>query len=95
MKSTVYHRQGLRLLDAINFSIVYILRSGMTCEFAGHSDPPDKVVLYLNLPCNVNSNWVHPPGQPRGLAQKTCPGGRDLTFESGPGIRQGPGFCGK
>ena len=25
------------------------------------------------------------PGQPRGLAQKTCPGGRDLTFESCPG----------
>ena len=33
MKPTVYHRQGLRLLDAINFSIVYILGSGMTCEF--------------------------------------------------------------
>ena len=26
-----------------------------------------------------------PPGNPRGLAQKTCPGGRDLTFESCPG----------
>ena len=23
-----------------------------------------------------------PPGNPRGLAQKNCPGGRDLTFES-------------
>ena len=23
-----------------------------------------------------------PPGNPQGLAQKTCPGGRDLTFES-------------
>ena len=31
---------------------------------------------------SVNSNWVHPPGNPRGLAQKTCPGGRDLSFES-------------
>ena len=31
---------------------------------------------------SVNSNWVHPPGNPRGLAQKTCPGGRHLTFES-------------
>ena len=26
-----------------------------------------------------------PPGNPQGLAQKTCPGGRDLTFESCPG----------
>ena len=34
---------------------------------------------------SFNSNWVHPPGNPRGLAQKTCPGGRDLTFESCPG----------
>ena len=34
MKTTAYHRQGLRLLDAINFSIVYIRRLGMTCEFA-------------------------------------------------------------
>ena len=38
-----------------------------------------------------------PLGNPRRLAQKTCLGGRDLTFEScpGAGIRQGPGFCGK
>ena len=35
---------------------------------------------------SVSSNWVHPPsGNPRGLAQKNCPGGRDLTFESCPG----------
>ena len=26
-----------------------------------------------------------PPGNPQGLAQKTCPGGGDLTFESYPG----------
>ena len=26
-----------------------------------------------------------PPGNPRGSAQKNCPGGRDLTFESCPG----------
>ena len=26
-----------------------------------------------------------PPGNPQGLAQKTCLGGRDLTFESCPG----------
>ena len=26
-----------------------------------------------------------PPGNPWGLAQKSCPGGRDLTFESCPG----------
>ena len=34
---------------------------------------------------SVNSNWVHPPLQSRGLAKKTCPGDRDLTFESCPG----------
>ena len=34
---------------------------------------------------SVNSDWVHPPGNSRGLAQKHCPGGRDLTFESCPG----------
>ena len=28
-----------------------------------------------------------PPGNPRGLAQKDCPGARDLTFESCPGAR--------
>ena len=28
-----------------------------------------------------------PPGNPRGLAQKDCPGSRDLTFESCPGAR--------
>ena len=28
----------------------------------------------------VNFIWVHPLGQPPGLAQKTCPGGRDLIF---------------
>ena len=32
--------------------------------------------------CNVsvNSNWVHPPGNPRDQLKK-LPGGRDLTFE--------------
>ena len=34
---------------------------------------------------SVNSNWVHPLGNPRGFAQKNCPGGRELTFESCPG----------
>ena len=31
---------------------------------------------------SVNSNWVHPPGQPPGISSKNLPGGRDLTFES-------------
>ena len=37
-----------------------------------------------------------PPGNPRGLAQKHCPGGRDLTFESYPGAGNSTraGFCG-
>ena len=29
-----------------------------------------------------------PTGNPRGLARKHCPGGRDLTFESCPGGRE-------
>ena len=29
---------------------------------------------------SVSSNWVHPPGTPRGLAQKTCPGGSVFGF---------------
>ena len=46
---------------------------------------------------SVNSNWVHPPGQPPEISSKNLPGGRDLAFESCPetGIRQGSGFCGK
>ena len=39
-----------------------------------------------------------PPGNPRGLALKTCPRVRDLTLlkvSRGPEIRQGPGFCEK
>ena len=44
------------------------------------------VKLLKPIYVSVNSNWVHPPpGNPRGLAQKTCPGGRDLAFESCPG----------
>ena len=38
--------------------------------------------MFVKYNVSVNSNWVHPPGNPRGLAQKTCPGGRHLTFES-------------
>ena len=34
---------------------------------------------------SVNSNWVHPPGQPPGISSKNLPGDRDLTFESCPG----------
>ena len=58
----------------------------------------DLVCVYVVIHnVSVNSNWVHPLGNPRGLAQKHCPGGRNLNFEScpGAGIRQGPGFCEK
>ena len=34
---------------------------------------------------SVPTGYIPPPGNPQGLAQKTCPGGRDLTFESCPG----------
>ena len=34
---------------------------------------------------SVNSNWVHPLGQPPGISSKSCLGGRDLAFESFPG----------
>ena len=65
-----------------------------------------RVLQYFRLKCDaysisgtypiiyvsVNSNWVHPPGNPRGLAQKNCPGGGgDLTFESCPGTGNSTG----
>ena len=31
---------------------------------------------------SVNSNWVHPPGQPPGISSKTLPEGQDLNCES-------------
>ena len=34
---------------------------------------------------SIPTGYIPPPGNPRGLAQKACPGGRDLTFESCPG----------
>ena len=34
---------------------------------------------------SVNSNWVHPPGQPPGISSKKL--ARDSTFESCPGAR--------
>ena len=40
------------------------------------------------LVCNVsvNSNWVHPPGQPPDISsKKLASGARNLTFESCPG----------
>ena len=40
-------------------------------------------VLYLCL--SQFQLGTSPPGDPRGLAQKDSPGGRDLTFESCPG----------
>ena len=43
----------------------------------------DVRVIRTNV--SVNSNWVHPPGNPWGLAKKTCPGSWNLTFESCPG----------
>ena len=40
-------------------------------------------IIHFNA--SVNSNWVHPPGQPPGISSKKLPGDRDLTFESCPG----------
>ena len=37
---------------------------------------------------SVNSNWVHPPGNPRGLAHKNCPGGSGFDFLKLPGGRE-------
>ena len=33
---------------------------------------------------SIPTGYIPPPGNPRGLAQKTCPVGRDLTFENCP-----------
>ena len=40
---------------------------------------PDARLMSQSIP----TGYI-PPGNPRGLAQKDCPGGRDLTFESCP-----------
>ena len=40
---------------------------------------------YVSLCLSQFQLGTSPPGNPRGLAQKHCPGGRDLTFESCPG----------
>ena len=40
--------------------------------------------LQLFMSQSVPTGYI-PPGNPQGLAQKHCPGGRDLTFESCPG----------
>ena len=34
---------------------------------------------------SIPTGYIPPPGNPPGLAQKHCPVGRDLTFESSPG----------
>ena len=39
---------------------------------------------FVGLSQSIPTGYV-PPGNPRGLAQKNLPGGRDLTFESCPG----------
>ena len=59
-------------------------------------EPPSPVIGGLCL-SQFQLGTSPPPGKPRGLAQKTCPGGQDLTFESclGAGNSTRPGFCGK
>ena len=42
------------------------------------------VCLSFVMSQSIPTGYI-PPGNPRGLAQKTCTGGRDLTFESCPG----------
>ena len=37
---------------------------------------------------SVNSNWVHPPGQPPGISSKTLPGGSGFDFWKLPGGRE-------
>ena len=37
---------------------------------------------------SVNSNWVHPPGQPPGISSKNLPGGSGCDFEKLPRGRE-------
>ena len=37
---------------------------------------------------SVNSNWVHPPGQPPGISSKTLPGGSEFDVWKLPGGRE-------
>ena len=45
---------------------------------------PRKSTRFHLMSQSIPTGYI-PPGNPRGLAQKDCPGGRDLTFESCPG----------
>ena len=37
---------------------------------------------------SVNSNWVHPPGQPPGISSKNLPRGSGFDFRKLPGERE-------
>ena len=40
------------------------------------------ILIFILMSQSIPTGYIPPPGNPRGLAQKHCPGGRDLTFES-------------
>ena len=60
-------------LTAVDCTLI-IQREGATGQSIQH------LIMFQSIP----TGYI-PPGNPRGLAQKTCPGGWDLIFESCPG----------
>ena len=52
-------------------------------QFSSHSHSFKFLQPYV-MSQSILTGYIR-PGNPRRLAQKTCPGGRDLTFESWPG----------
>ena len=42
--------------------------------------PQKRNICYCLSYVSVNSNWVHPPGQPPGISSKTLPGGSGFDF---------------
>ena len=67
--------------------------SPWTCSYVLHIYTLFSYPYYVS----VNSNWVHPPGQPREISSKTLPGESGFYFRKLPGGRelqgrQGRGF---
>ena len=56
------------------------------CISIFHLSNPREIVPAHNV--SVNSNWIHPPGQPPGISSKTLPGGSGSDFSKLPRGRE-------
>ena len=73
----------LRIINSRSFKHKNVGK--FTCNESKEATVVDNLLIdYVS----VNSNWVHPPGQPPGIRSKKLPGRSGFDFF-------GPGFCGK